>query len=521
MRINKYILSKFILFFLCGTVLYWMINTILQKPKDEQWDASGITRIYNDEYDFIFAGTSKVICNVNTEELYLDYGISSVTVGEPSQPLYLTYYTLEETLKRQNPKAVLLDVSALFYSEEKIKTEMEEDEYHYVHLSLDKMKNNSTKYNALMQAKKLDEDLNVWNYLWPLYYNHSNWENISKSNFVRTSGKYVVNGNFLLTKIDDTWNEWTDALNNVTEDKEEVEEFNEAYLDRIINLCKKNNVDVILIQGSANVSGNPWKRYNTVQELAKQYNISYLDINKYNNEIGIDWALDSADMNHLNIVGSKKWTDFLGNFLSSQYEYTDYRSLDETNEFKKNIKVYQNLLELVEEKRALLQAINLYQYLDTLYNLNKKDNVIFISGSGENDINYTDYAKNMLYNIGFDMDLPEGSRWNYYGILDEGELVNENISNEEVGEEGTLNNQNTYCILSGDAILGTKSSIIINETEYGQCGIGINIVVYNKKYDEILSSVYFNINEKDNPSTGRIRNRIAQIEKEINLWEDE
>ena len=461
MKTNKYTLPKIILFLICGMLIFWITSKILQKPRNEQWDASGMTRVYNDKYDFIFAGTSKVICNINVEELYLSYGISSVTVGEPSQPLYLTYYTLEEALKEQTPKAVLLDVSAIFYSEEKIKAEMKEDEYHYVHFSLDKMKNNKTKYNALMQAKKLDED------------------------------------------------------------KEELEEFNVEYLDKIVDLCKKNNVDIILIQGSANVGGNPWKRYNTVQELAKQYGLDYIDLNEYNSEIGIDWALDSSDMNHLNVVGSKKWTDFLGTFLSNKYEYTDCRNTNEPAEFKKNIEAYQNILEMVEEKRTLLQATNLYQYLDTLYNLNKTENVIFISLCGNATMSYTDYVQNMLYNIGFDLDIQEGDWWNYYGILDEGRIVSENTSKTEIGEEGLLDNQKSYSILSGDELLGTKASIMINVTEYGQCGQGINIVVYNKKYDEVLSSVYFNINENDNPATGRIKDGENQIEKEVNIWENE
>ena len=461
MKTNKYTLPKIILFLICGMLIFWITSKILQKPRNEQWDASGMTRVYNDKYDFIFAGTSKVICNINVEELYLSYGISSVTVGEPSQPLYLTYYTLEEALKEQTPKAVLLDVSAIFYSEEKIKAEMKEDEYHYVHFSLDKMKNNKTKYNALMQAKKLDED------------------------------------------------------------KEELEEFNVEYLDKIVDLCKNNNVDIILIQGSANVGGNPWKRYNTVQELAKQYGLDYIDLNEYNSEIGIDWALDSSDMNHLNVVGSKKWTDFLGTFLSNKYEYTDCRNTNEPAEFKKNIEAYQNILEMVEEKRTLLQATNLYQYLDTLYNLNKTENVIFISLCGNATMSYTDYVQNMLYNIGFDLDIQEGDWWNYYGILDEGRIVSENTSKTEIGEEGLLDNQKSYSILSGDELLGTKASIMINVTEYGQCGQGINIVVYNKKYDEVLSSVYFNINENDNPATGRIKDGENQIEKEVNIWENE
>ena len=94
------------------------------------------------------------VINISNEELYLNYGISSMTLGEPEQPLFLTYYTLKEALNYQNPKVVLFDIQSLFYSEQFIKEKFLSDERHYIHFSLDGMRNIKIKKMALEEAKK-------------------------------------------------------------------------------------------------------------------------------------------------------------------------------------------------------------------------------------------------------------------------------------------------------------------------------------------------------------------------------
>ena len=66
------------------------------------------------------------------------------------------------------------------------------------------------------------------------------------------------------------------------------------------------------------------------------------------------------------------------------------------------------------------------------------------------------------------------------------------MCNEEGGTKaGILDSGAEFEISSGGALSDVGSSIKINGIEYAQNGRGINIVVYDKKTDEILSSVYF------------------------------
>ena len=160
----------------CGT------ENILQKPANIDWNMKGIDRVRENPeyYDVLFTGTSMAIFNISVEQLYLKYGITSMTLGEPEQMTFLSYYTVEEALKYQKPKAVLFDVKSLFYSEERQKEMIEENEDYYIHYTVDKLKNLKTKYDVVTQVKELHSSTKYIDYFSTMYHNHANWEETSK-----------------------------------------------------------------------------------------------------------------------------------------------------------------------------------------------------------------------------------------------------------------------------------------------------------------------------------------------------
>ena len=52
-----------------------------------------------------------------------------------------------------------------------------------------------------------------------------------------------------------------------------------------------------------------------------EYNhLTYLEMNEYLDQIGIDPEKDFANANHLNISGANKATDFLANYLRQNFD---------------------------------------------------------------------------------------------------------------------------------------------------------------------------------------------------------
>ena len=50
-----------------------------------------------------------------------------------------------------------------------------------------------------------------------------------------------------------------------------------------------------------------------------------LDYNQLRDEIGLDYAVDFRDSDHVNNSGAAKVTDHLARFLTANYELTDHR----------------------------------------------------------------------------------------------------------------------------------------------------------------------------------------------------
>ena len=511
-----------VVIFIVSLIGTWvMVENILQVQKYVDWNMKGTEKVSERPgyYDILFSGTSMSITNISAEELYLKYGMAGIALGEPEQVTYLSYYTIENALKYQSPKVVLYDVKALFYTEDRLKEMIEQNEDYYVHYTLDDMTNSMTKFEAVKQVKELHPESNYWRYFSKMYHNHSNWENISKQNF-RTlqSSDFILEGKnsagIWENVSDDNHISITDNTNEVSE----IPEINKKYLEKMAELCKSKNVSLVLIRntGSKNWS---WGEYNAAAEVAKELGLDYLDLALYEDEIGFDWRTDSFDGTHHNIIGTKKWTDFLGEYLINKYDFVDKRGNEKYDEYELTKDKYENVVTAMAQQIILSKATNFNQYLDTLYNLDKNGNAIFISVSDDASASLTQTGQEILKAIGFNTDLVGNIQYSYYGVLDDGKLVSE-CCNESGSEwDGNLNDGTLYQISSGGLLSGKNASIQINNVQHIQGGRGFNIVVYNKKSGRVISSVFFDTNIESNPITAR-RNALGRIEKEekINYW---
>ena len=112
------------------------------------------------------------------------------------------------------------------------------------------------------------------------------------------------------------------------EDKGETYKFPEKtkkYMDKIIDVCKKENIELILVEIP---SADSWS-YAKSKELSKyaeEKQLKFLDLNLVLDEIGLDWKTDTADGgDHLNVYGAEKVTKYMGKYLTENYDIEDRR----------------------------------------------------------------------------------------------------------------------------------------------------------------------------------------------------
>ena len=130
-------------------------------------------------------------------------------------------------------------------------------------------------------------------------------------------------------------------------------------------------------------------------------------------------------------------------------------------------------------------------------------------GSGQNARTYRSDFKNKF-------------RYSYVAVINN-QKITEKLSDTQIEIEDLLENGDSYKISSGGYLSGISASMLLNGVENVQGGRGFNIIVYNKKYREILSNVFFDTYNEANPHTGRkAKNSKEQYEQEtgVNTWRE-
>ncbi|MBQ9122195.1 MAG: hypothetical protein IJY10_01740 [Lachnospiraceae bacterium] len=100
-----------------------------------------------------------------------------------------------------------------------------------------------------------------------------------------------------------------------------------AYMDKITNLCKENDIELILVKAPSLYPYwyEEWEVQ--IEEYAAKHDLTYINFLELQEECGLDFSVDTYDAGlHLNLWGALKITDYLGQVLSSDFGLEDRRS---------------------------------------------------------------------------------------------------------------------------------------------------------------------------------------------------
>ena len=275
--------------------------------------------------DVIFLGDCEVYETFVPAVLWEKYGISSYVRGSAQQLIWQSYYILEETLKYETPKAVVFNVYSLKYGKPQNEA--------FNRMTLDTMKWSRTKYNAI-KASMTDEE-NMLDYIFPLLRYHSRITEIDENDF-----KYLFNdpermsdsGYLMQTGIKPRPDQDGAPRELLTYDFSQT---SFDYLDKIKELCDSKGVELILVKAPTNSWNYYW--YDEYEEQMQAYvqktGLKYYNLIEKENEIGIDWNVDTYDEGfHLNVYGAEKTTDYFGKILAEQHKIPNRKSESELSE---------------------------------------------------------------------------------------------------------------------------------------------------------------------------------------------
>ncbi len=306
------------------SILILMLLTRILEPKyaTNLIEGSFISEYYKEEknHEVIFIGDCEVYSSFSPMEIYQTSGITSYVRGTPQQLIWQSYYILEETLKYEKPKVVVLSMNCMKYDEPVSEP--------YNRLTIDKMKWSKQKIDIINASKTENE--NIFSYLFPILRYHDRWDELSGEDFkyLFTSHKNTYNGYMMVKDIK--------PVENLPTKRPLIEyQFSEkcyGYLDNIVQLCKNNDIQLIIIKAPS-IYPYWYDEYDKqLEEYAKEKQITYINFLYHIEEIGLDYSADTYDSGqHLNLTGAEKLSKYFANYLKENYELTDYRNNPEVN----------------------------------------------------------------------------------------------------------------------------------------------------------------------------------------------
>lgn len=303
--------------FLSGLLVILFVSGFVFSPKNnaqesgiEDFQTNGIRSEKKNTIDVLVLGDSLSYAGISPILMYQDYGITSYVCGSSGQQMFDTYRYLKIAFENQNPKYVILETDAL--------------------------------YRKFDIADSVGSDILQ---VLPVFRYHDRWKNLELNDF-KGKAKYTAfnehKGYRYNTDIKGVPNR--DYMVETTE-IQDMTDLSKEYFDQIAEFCKEKGAELILVSVPSMKNCN-YKKHNAIQKLADQYGVEFINLNLMQEEVPIDWEVDTRDKgDHLNHTGATKVTSYLGKYLSTTRDLKDHRLDKKYENWNKSLDSYIKTIE--------------------------------------------------------------------------------------------------------------------------------------------------------------------------------
>ena len=321
---------KIILIIASFLILFVLLNILLTPKYSTNLVEGGMIREYYNatkDHEVIFIGDCEVYANISPMVLYEQEGIKAYVRGSSQQLLWQSYSILEETLKYETPKVVVLNVNAMRYDKPVSEA--------YNRLTIDYMKWSKQKIEIINSS--MTEEENIFYYLFPILRYHDRFDKLTKEDFEYFINKKQNTHNGFL--INNSVKPYTTLPTKKKLSNYEFSKIDYEYLDKILELCNKNNITLVLIKAPS-LYPYWYEEYDEqIKDYASNHNLDYYNFIDKIDEIGIDFSKDTYDGGlHLNLDGATKLSNYFAPILKEKYNLTDYKNDKEYEELLKQYK---------------------------------------------------------------------------------------------------------------------------------------------------------------------------------------
>ena len=301
-----------VLFLLLAALSFQTASNVL-RAKSYAEASAAIYAEPRDSLDVIFLGASHMLNAVSPRQLWAEHGIASNNLAQNGQVLPVTYYHLQEALRYQKPRLIVVDIY-------KAIQESLIDSSASAHYTLDSMTFGPPKLRAVLDLLPPEE----WaEYLLDVVAYHSRWKELTAADFQAPDfserGAQALYDTAPLPDFQVMGEEETAPAAPTAL----------RYLEKIVELCREEGVELLLVAVPfATPEDDDMSRQEVVNGMAAyaaEWGVPYVNMMHATEEMGFDFATDMADIYHNNWLGMEKTTAWLGDYLCAHYDLPDRR----------------------------------------------------------------------------------------------------------------------------------------------------------------------------------------------------
>lgn len=279
-----------------------------------------------DTVDIMFVGDSHIYQSFIPQLIYDQAGFTSAEIATANQSVLNTYWCIKESLERQNPEVIVIDMHSIECDSKKSNN--------YLHLSSgilalpDYSLNKYRCYKDIKEANyKLSNDFTFMEAIGLFQYrNDYDRKGDIKEAFnllFNPIKEYKTFGYNVTTEIYDVGDELDEGISDKADTfKNSIANI---YMNKILSLCNDNNIEMILTRNLYSSQTANINTYKEIKNWAILNNVTVVDYFEIKDKVDFDIKTDFCDSTHLNYNGAKKATNYLIQILKNNHNLVDHR----------------------------------------------------------------------------------------------------------------------------------------------------------------------------------------------------
>ena len=348
-----------VVIFILIFIPYFIFMSYMCKPV--VYNTKNIAGLYGEKkntMDVVYLGGSACFIYYAPLMAWEDYGFVAYDYAADTMQAEMYPYMIKEVIKTQKPKLLVIDARPFEYRDNPEKEEeMRPTEVSYhkfltgMRLSKNKIDTVKDNVNQYLQEDTLPFYLDIMKYHKSINFLRSFAEDLGpKLKMIFGVYKNPYRGFYMVTDHE------TQMKNDFETTKEAPisEEAQEILLDLLAYLKTVDTKCLFVVCPYTEKKENKMK-YNTIQKIVEEAGFDFLDANDYIDEMQLDFARDFYNFDHVNIFGAEKYTDFLNQFITKQYDLPNHQKDAQYDFMNRNLESFHH--EVATKKEEIEKLI--------------------------------------------------------------------------------------------------------------------------------------------------------------------